>query len=106
MGSRLGINNGEKKKNIATQGNPKGNGEIKEILTRGSGCYISTDRSYGIPLAAWKRAILMSASFCRSSSLMIPLPSVSTKVIKRLMACSASAIVGGAETPGPRRVCP
>ena len=45
----------------------------------------------------------MSASFCRSSSLMIPLQSVSMKAIKRLMACSASAIVGGAETPGPQR---
>lgn len=66
----------------------------------------SADRSYGIPLAARKRAHLMSASFCRSSSLMIPLPSVSRKVIKRLMASSASVIVGGAETPGPQRVCP
>ena len=50
----------------------------------------------------------MSSSFCRSSSLMIPLSSLSMMVIKRLIACSASAIVGGAETPGPQRagVCP
>ena len=49
----------------------------------------------------------MSVSFRRSSSLMIPLPLVSTKVIKRLTAASASSIVGDSgETPGPRRGCP
>lgn len=71
--------------------------------------FFQVSRSYGNPLAAWKRAHLMSASFCRSSSLRMPLPSVSTKAIKRLIASSAWAIVGfklGAETPGPQSACP